>query len=133
VNVDGNHWIFCVVDVVKRDITYDSLAAYHSDVMDNLLKWFSLAARDHSKEYTSKWTRSNPQKTTDGYECGVWTVMGMDAVMKGRAVHQCYKLEMHHTLKAVTRSAGKTVCSGAGSVGPELGFRPPRLRRPYGI
>jgi Ulp1 family protease len=22
VNVDGNHWIFCVVDVVKRDITY---------------------------------------------------------------------------------------------------------------
>jgi hypothetical protein len=94
--------------------------------MDNLLKWFSLAARDHSKEYTVSGHGQTHKKTiqTDGYECGVWTVMGMDAVMKGRAIHQCYKLEMHHYTKGCYRSADKTVCSGAGSVGPELGFRP---------
>jgi Ulp1 family protease len=119
VNVDGNHWIFCVVDVVKRDITcYDSLAAYHSDVMDNLLKWFSLAARDHGKEYTGKWTRSNYYKKaiqTDGYECGVWTVMGMDAVMKGRALSTSVaNWRCIIALRLLHKNAGKTVCSGAG-------------------
>jgi sentrin-specific protease 1 len=86
INISNTHWTFAVVFMAKKTVAYyDSMSGSGKNYTDALLRWLVDEKKDKKNEQLdiSTWTtetkhRSTVPKQANGYDCGVFTTIGID-------------------------------------------------------
>lgn len=91
INCGNSHWIYVMIDMVERVLTYiDSMFGYRKDVLENLLRYLQDEHMDKKGlpmpdvgEWKFRMTPKSYPRQKNAYDCGAFVCLGMEYTALG--------------------------------------------------